>query len=318
MTATAAQAPATDGGVAATFDSLDPRTGDVVGTYPVHDAAAVQAAVARATVAARLVGRAGLRGASPQAGGVAKGPGAAPGRPRARGGPGDRQALRRRPSRTGARRRPPRLGRVPRPEGARPPHGLVRDVDEQPGGVADLRAARCRRRDRALELPRLHADGLHRLRARSRQRRGVQAQRAHPGRRDRARRHARRDRRGTAAAPGGHRFRRDGRGSVPRRGRRQDRVHWVDRHREARDGHLRGDAHARAHRVRRQGPADRRRGRRPRRSRRRHRVGRDVQRGPDLRGRRARVRGRSPSPRRSPRRSWRKACGAAAAATSGR
>ncbi len=32
--------------VAETFESLDPRTGDVVGTHPVHDAAAVEAAVA--------------------------------------------------------------------------------------------------------------------------------------------------------------------------------------------------------------------------------------------------------------------------------
>jgi len=37
----------------ATFSSLDPRTGDVVGTHPVHDAAAVSAAVARAAEAAR-------------------------------------------------------------------------------------------------------------------------------------------------------------------------------------------------------------------------------------------------------------------------
>ena len=35
------------------FESLDPRTGDVVGTHPVHDAAAVQAAVDRAAEAAR-------------------------------------------------------------------------------------------------------------------------------------------------------------------------------------------------------------------------------------------------------------------------
>ncbi|AEA23944.1 Aldehyde Dehydrogenase [Pseudonocardia dioxanivorans CB1190] len=35
-----------------TFESLDPRTGDVVGTHPVHDAAAVQAAVDKAAVAA--------------------------------------------------------------------------------------------------------------------------------------------------------------------------------------------------------------------------------------------------------------------------
>jgi acyl-CoA reductase-like NAD-dependent aldehyde dehydrogenase len=35
-----------------TFTSLDPRTGEVVGTHPVHDAAAVEAAVARAAEAA--------------------------------------------------------------------------------------------------------------------------------------------------------------------------------------------------------------------------------------------------------------------------
>ena len=38
---------------ATTFSSLDPRTGEVVGTYPVHDAAAVEAAVARAVEGAR-------------------------------------------------------------------------------------------------------------------------------------------------------------------------------------------------------------------------------------------------------------------------
>jgi acyl-CoA reductase-like NAD-dependent aldehyde dehydrogenase len=53
MTATAAPAPDVDGAVPATFDSLDPRTGDVVGTHPVHGAAAVEAAVARATGAAQ-------------------------------------------------------------------------------------------------------------------------------------------------------------------------------------------------------------------------------------------------------------------------
>jgi acyl-CoA reductase-like NAD-dependent aldehyde dehydrogenase len=42
---TATEAPAT-------FESLDPRTGDVVGTHPIHDAAAVEAAVARAGAAA--------------------------------------------------------------------------------------------------------------------------------------------------------------------------------------------------------------------------------------------------------------------------
>jgi acyl-CoA reductase-like NAD-dependent aldehyde dehydrogenase len=46
MTAEAPPAPAT-------FESLDPRTGEVVGTHPVPDAAAVRAAVARAGEAAR-------------------------------------------------------------------------------------------------------------------------------------------------------------------------------------------------------------------------------------------------------------------------
>jgi acyl-CoA reductase-like NAD-dependent aldehyde dehydrogenase len=45
---TATQTP-----VQATFDSLDPRTGDVVGTHPVHTAADVDAAVARAGDAAQ-------------------------------------------------------------------------------------------------------------------------------------------------------------------------------------------------------------------------------------------------------------------------
>jgi acyl-CoA reductase-like NAD-dependent aldehyde dehydrogenase len=37
---------------ATTFDSLNPRTGDVVGTYPIHDAAHVQAVVGKAKAAA--------------------------------------------------------------------------------------------------------------------------------------------------------------------------------------------------------------------------------------------------------------------------
>jgi acyl-CoA reductase-like NAD-dependent aldehyde dehydrogenase len=48
---TATEAPAD--AAPATFVSLDPRTGDVVGTHPVHDATAVDAAVARGTDAAR-------------------------------------------------------------------------------------------------------------------------------------------------------------------------------------------------------------------------------------------------------------------------
>ena len=46
---TATEVPA----VPATFESLDPRTGDVVGTHPLHDEIAVELAVARAVEAAR-------------------------------------------------------------------------------------------------------------------------------------------------------------------------------------------------------------------------------------------------------------------------
>jgi len=47
---------------ATTFSSLDPRTGEVVGTYPVHDAAAVETAVARAVEGARWWAELGFDG----------------------------------------------------------------------------------------------------------------------------------------------------------------------------------------------------------------------------------------------------------------
>ena len=47
---------------ATTFSSLDPRTGEVVGTYPVHDTAAVEAAVARAVEGARWWAELGFDG----------------------------------------------------------------------------------------------------------------------------------------------------------------------------------------------------------------------------------------------------------------
>ena len=60
---------------ATTFSSLDPRTGDVVGTYPVHDAAAVEAAVARAVEACAVVGRPRVRRPRPPSPGVEEGAG---------------------------------------------------------------------------------------------------------------------------------------------------------------------------------------------------------------------------------------------------
>ncbi len=49
-------------GVAATFDSLDPRTGEFVGRHPVHDGAQVEAAVRRAEPAGRWWAGLGFRG----------------------------------------------------------------------------------------------------------------------------------------------------------------------------------------------------------------------------------------------------------------
>ncbi|SHK18743.1 Acyl-CoA reductase [Pseudonocardia thermophila] len=61
MTATDSPVSAAPG----TFTSHDPRTGDVVGTYPEHDAAAVEAAVARAAEAAQWWGDLGFAGRAP-------------------------------------------------------------------------------------------------------------------------------------------------------------------------------------------------------------------------------------------------------------
>ena len=45
-----------------TFDSLDPVTGEVIGTYPVHDAHAVDAAAARARATAASTASASCTG----------------------------------------------------------------------------------------------------------------------------------------------------------------------------------------------------------------------------------------------------------------
>ena len=68
--------------------------------------------------------------------------------------------------------------------------GLRGPADGQPGGHRGVPAARRRRRDRPVELPGVHADGLDRLRPRRRQRGRLQAQRVHPRRRRVAGRHA--------------------------------------------------------------------------------------------------------------------------------
>lgn len=57
-------APAESSGSAATFDSLNPRDGSVLASYPVHDAEAVQAAVGRAQLAAHWWAGLGFAGRS--------------------------------------------------------------------------------------------------------------------------------------------------------------------------------------------------------------------------------------------------------------
>ena len=191
-----------------TFESLNPRTGDVVGTHPVNTAEEVQAAVDRAHEEAAWWGGAVLRRAR-EAPADLEGRDDPADRPARRGdAPGDRQAARRRDARGRAGDRPPRLGRVARREGAQAAQGPERAGDGQPGGVRRVPAARRDRRDRPVELPGLHADGLDRLRARRRQRGGLQAVGVHP----RRRRVAGPDLPGVgrpAGAPGGHRLRRD-------------------------------------------------------------------------------------------------------------
>ena len=160
----------------ATFDSLDPATGAVVGVFPVHDADAVAAD-----------GRAGPRGARRGGGRSASTAAAArltayrgylarrharAGRP---GAPGERQAARRRDPRDRPGRRPPGLGRRARPQDPPAAPGAAGPARGQPRGLPGVPAARRRRRHRAVELPGLHADGLDRLRAGRRQRRRLQA-----------------------------------------------------------------------------------------------------------------------------------------------
>ena len=134
-------------------------------------------------------------------------------------------------------------------------------------------AARRRRRDRAVELPGLHPDGLDRLRPGRRQRRRVQAERAHAGRR----------RAGwpttfAEVVPEHPVFQvvtglGETGAALCRAGVEQGRLHRVDGDRQEGDGRLRRDPHPGRDRGRRQGRRPRRRGRRPRRRRRRRRSG---------------------------------------------
>ena len=166
-----------------TFESLDPRTGDVAGTHPVNTPEEVQAAVDRAHEEAAWWGALSFderekhlqtwKGAmTRRLAQLAEVMHLETGKPH-----GDATLEAR------ARDRPPRLGRVARREGAEAAQGPERAADGQPGGVRRVPAARRHRRDRAVELPGLHADGLDRLRAGGGQRGGLQAVGVHARRR---------------------------------------------------------------------------------------------------------------------------------------
>ena len=158
-----------------TFESLNPRTGDVAGTHPVNTAEEVQAAVDRAHEEAAWWGSLSFderekhlqtwKGAmTRRIAQLAEVMHQETGKPH-----GDAMLE------SALAIDHLALGRVARREGAQAAQGPERAGDGQPGGVRRVPPARRHRRDRALELPGLHADGLDRLRAGGRQRGGLQA-----------------------------------------------------------------------------------------------------------------------------------------------
>ena len=163
-----------------TFDSVNPATSEVIATFPVFGQAEVSAALERAREAADLVGRPGLEGPPDPAARLEVPPDPLRRPPRRTRAQRDRQATRRRQAGDRPGDRAYRLGGPQRQPGARPAPGTPRAHRPQPGGVGGVPAARRHRRDRAVELPGVHADRLDRLRARGGQRRAVQAERAHP------------------------------------------------------------------------------------------------------------------------------------------
>ena len=258
-----------------TFDSLNPATGDVVGTHPIaHRRRGRRRGRARPR-GGRLVGR---RCRSTSASELLDLEG--------RDHPPDRPARRRRCTRRPASRTATRSSRSRSPSTTSPGRPstprrcsaarkvLLRAADGQPGRDRGVPPARRRRRDRPVELPGLHADGLDRLRAGRRQRGGLQAQRVHARRRRVAGRHLRR---------GGARPRRCSRSS-PASARPAHALCRAGVDKLAFTGSTATGKKVMAacaetltpvrHRGRRQGRADRRRGRRPRGRRRRRAVGR--------------------------------------------
>ena len=219
MTSTSASPVITGRPGPGTFYLLDPATGEVIGTYPVHDAEAVDAVVTRARGAAgfwsplpfaergrRLIMWAVLR-RTRRMGQLAELMHAETGKPHS-----DAQleiVMAVEHITWAARHAAKVLG--PR----RAPVGLL--MLHHAASLRRVSAAGRRRRDRPMELPGVHPGRLHRLRPGGRQRGGLQTQRVHPRHRRLARRHVRASSARTAGAAAGHRPRRDRPGTVPRR-----------------------------------------------------------------------------------------------------
>ncbi len=170
------------------FDSFDPATGAVVASMPIDDQIAVVAAVDRAREASKWWRALGFDGRARH---LASLQGRArPAHRRARGSCAsrERETERRRGPRDRRRARSFGMGTVTRSQGARRASGPDRLAGGQQLGDRRVPTSRCSRGDRPVELPGLHADGVHRLRACRWQRGGVQAQRVHAGSRSLARR----------------------------------------------------------------------------------------------------------------------------------
>ena len=211
---------------AETFASLNPATGEVVAEHPVRDAAAVAAAVERAREAAawwralgwkeRRLRLLNIKGA------LARSldrswPSSSTGRTASRSTDAQLETI------TGGR--PHRLGGPQRPEGPRAAHASAPASWRSTRRRAGVPAARRRRRDRPVELPGLHADGLDRATRSPRatpwcSSRSEYTPRSASGWSTRSPRSSR----SSPVLQTGHRPRRDRRGAVPRR-RRQDRLH---------------------------------------------------------------------------------------------
>ena len=161
------------------------QPGDRRGARHVRDRRAAGGRPRRApgTDGGGLVGRALFRRAAAAAARVEVAPHQVHGAAGAARARRDGQAARRRDAGDRQHDPAPGLGGEARRVGAAAAAGQVGHRDAQPGRLGGVPAARRDRRDRAVELPRFHPDGLDRLRARRGERGRVQAFGTHDWRR---------------------------------------------------------------------------------------------------------------------------------------